>query len=155
MNDRAHLTNPAKRLPDLRLPPVAGGAPVSLLPARKSSVVVLLVHDVACAGCRAYIERTHAEKAEFASWDCDVVVITARAPEGKAPGRFTVLVDAENQLARALAIEPAALLVADQWGQVHEAWISGDAHDFPEPSALIEWARYLATVCPECEGEAL
>src|SRR5690606_28775006 len=32
---------------------------------------------------------------------------------------------------------------------------AGDDHRFLPPEELVEWARYLAVQCPECQGEAL
>ena len=53
-----------------------------------------------------------------------------------------------------IGMRAPAVLVLDQWGEVKET-IAVARHEFPERTALVAWARYLATQCPECEGEAL
>ena len=45
--------------------------------------------------------------------------------------------------------------VADPWGEVRMRHAAGAAHDLPSPAELVDWARFVAMQCPECEGEAL
>jgi hypothetical protein len=49
----------------------------------------------------------------------------------------------------------AAAVVADPWGEVRFRHHGGAAHDLPDPAELVDWARFIAIQCPECEGEAL
>jgi hypothetical protein len=48
--------------------------------------------------------------------------------------------------------EEAALVIADEWGEVYSVADAGTGHRFPTPPEIIEWVRFLAIQCPECEG---
>lgn len=60
-----------------------------------------------------------------------------------------------RRLQRFLRSEGAAVLVADPWGEVRFRHVAEAAHDLPEPAELVDWARFVAIQCPECEGESL
>jgi hypothetical protein len=47
------------------------------------------------------------------------------------------------------------VLIADQWGELRYVSPDGGGHPFPTPEEVTGWLRFLATQCPECEGEAL
>ena len=46
------------------------------------------------------------------------------------------------------------LLITDQWGEIVHVLASVDVDDLPMPRELLEWVEYVASRCPECEGEA-
>ncbi len=48
--------------------------------------------------------------------------------------------------------EAAWLAVVDEWGEVFEVVRFGADHGFPAPSGVVEWTRFVAIQCPECEG---
>jgi hypothetical protein len=49
----------------------------------------------------------------------------------------------------------AAVLIADQWGELRYVSPDGGGHSFPTPEEVTGWLRFLSIQCPECEGEAL
>jgi peroxiredoxin len=153
---------PTERLPDLRLPSVSGGAPVPLVPPGGRRVpIILAMHSADCADCRAFAQALAAADAELREWDVHVVVIVpgdvdeaARFADG-AGLPFPVVADAERKLWMRMGMEGAAAIVADPWGEVRMRHAAGAAHDLPSPAELVDWARFVAMQCPECEGEAL
>lgn len=153
---------PTERLPDLRLPYAAGGAPVSLVPPGGRRVpIILAVHSADCADCRAFALALAAADAELREWDAHVLIVipgavdeAARFAEGAALP-FPVVADAERKLWTRMGMEGAAAIVADPWGEVRMRHAAGAAHDLPSPAELVDWARFVAMQCPECEGEAL
>jgi peroxiredoxin len=153
---------PTERLPDLRLPSASGGAPVPLVPPGGRSVpVIVAVHGSGCAGCRAFAQALAAAGAELREWDAHVVVVVpgdvdqaARFADG-ALLPFPMLADEARRLWTRMGMEGAAAMVADPWGEVRMRHVAGSAHDLPPPAELVDWARFVAMQCPECEGEAL
>jgi len=153
MAARDELVHPARRLPDLALPS-ASGSMVRLRGGGRRSPVLVLVHARRCAACDAFVARLGSAAAALREWDGEVLVI---APAGEpAPGSdFPFLHDPEARVASALGVRAPAAVIADQWGEVHEAREAGEEHRFPTEAEIEEWLRFLAIQCPECEGEAL
>lgn len=152
---------PVERLPDLRLPSAAGGAPIPLVPSGGRRVPVMVcLHDADCAGCLAYAQSLAGAEAELREWDAHVVVVVpggveqaARFAEGAALP-FPVAVDEARKLWVRMGMEGAAAIVADPWGEVRMRHVADAAHDLPPPVEMVDWARFVAMQCPECEGEA-
>jgi peroxiredoxin len=154
---RIGLTQPSRRIPDFAFA-TRSGTPRSLRPAGRRSPVLVLVHPGACEACAAFIGRLRAASEMLHAWDGDVLVITPETlgDSGNASAeRFPLLSDPEQRLASALAIAPPAVVIADQWGEVHEITEAGDEHRFSGVDEIESWLRYLAIQCPECQGEAL
>ncbi|HEX8693106.1 MAG TPA: redoxin domain-containing protein [Longimicrobium sp.] len=151
----------ARRLPDLRLPSAPAGAPTPLRPPGRVSPVLVLVHGAGCEGCRAWLRRLAASSDGIAEWDGRVVILVPESPDSAAAMRedgfesFTILADPDRTLAARLGTSGAAVVIADQYGVIHEAADAGEGHDFPEPHEVVNWLQYLAVQCPECQGEAL
>jgi peroxiredoxin len=152
---------PVERLPELRLPSAPGAAPIPLVPTGGRRVpLVLAVHDADCAGCRAYARELAAADAELREWDAHVVIVVPGGVDqaaGFVEGAglpFSVAADAERKLWTRMGMQGAAVLVADPWGEVRMRHAAGAAHDLPAPAELVDWARFVAMQCPECEGEA-
>lgn len=151
----------ARRLPDVKLPAAPGGLPTPLRPPGRISPVVVLVDDAGCDACRAWLHRLAAASADIGEWDGRVILVVPAPPDqairitDDATKHFTILADPDRTLAARLGISAPAVVIADQYGEIHHAAPAGDAHDFPEPSEVVGWLRYLAVQCPECQGEAL
>ncbi|HYR07388.1 MAG TPA: redoxin domain-containing protein [Longimicrobium sp.] len=152
---------PTERLPDLRLPRAPGGAPVPLVaPGGRGVPIILAVHSADCAECRTFAQSLAAADAELREWDGRVMVVVPGGVEDAmrfAEGArlpFPVLADAERKLWTRMGMEGAAAIVADPWGEVRMRHVAGAAHDLPSPAELVDWARFVAIQCPECEGEA-
>jgi peroxiredoxin len=154
---RDDLVNPTGRLPELRLPALSGGATYALRLGRTSPVLAL-VHGAGCEPCERFVAELDALAPELREWDARVLVVGPEAPDDDGPprdSRFPRLSDPEGRLASALAVRAPAVVIADQWGAVHERSPAGDGHHFPAPAEIVDWLRFLAVRCPECEGEAL
>lgn len=116
-----------------RLVDARTGARVDLRTGRGPRVI-FVTHDTACAGCAAWLERLEAERAAFADWG----------------GRLTVVID-DADARVALGVTAAALLIVDEWGEVFFTAEGGAGHALPDSTEVIEWIRFIAVQCPECE----
>lgn len=158
--DRPSLVR-GKRLPHLRLP-AADGNTVPLVAAGGRQVpVIVRVDGVDCEPCRAYLRALAEVDAEMRAWDGRVLAVVPGAVEEAARladalhPPFPVLADADGRLWQRLGPRGAGVLVSDPWGEVRFRHEAGAAHAFPAPAELVDWARFVAIQCPECEGEAL
>lgn len=159
--DRTELTNPRKRLPDPRLFTVPGGElrPVRA-PGRRAPVLVLL-HGPKCAACRAWADALASASSALEEWDGAVrLVLPASADVASrfaetCTAPFPVVADPEQRVARGAGVRPPAVVIADPWGEIHLAASAGPGHGWPTTEEIVEWLRFLAIQCPECEGEAL
>lgn len=52
------------------------------------------------------------------------------------------------------SLPPPAVLIADRWGEIVMTDSARDVASLPKADDLVEWARFVAHACPECEGEA-
>jgi hypothetical protein len=148
---RSDLLNPSRRLPDLTLPDAREATPVRLRPTGDRSVLIVMIHPE-CPDCAGWLEKLAEQKEEIGSWKGDVRLVANEAGQLSYP--FRQLLDSENRLAHALGIAAPAVVIADQWGGIHEAAEAGEEHHFLPIESTVEWIRHLATSCPECEGEA-
>ena len=123
--------------------------------------VVVLVHDAACENCKGYLAELAAADAQLREWDGRVAVLVPAALEQvveyheAAELPFPVLSDPERRAWAALGLAGAAVLIADQWGELRYVSPDGGGHSFPTADEVTGWLRFLAIQCPECEGEAL
>lgn len=139
-----------ERLPALTLERV-GGEPVPLQRTRHGTSVLVLPH-ADCAACRDYLDRLGALADRFDAWGAAVLVVAAGGtPAEPLSGRAAgVLLDADDR-ARAglgLAADEAAVVVADRFGTVYR--VAAGGHELIEPDDLLEEARYMGSLCPEC-----
>jgi peroxiredoxin len=157
---RDQLTNPSRRLPDLSLPASSTGALTPVRRPGREARVVVLVHGSDCAECREYLEQLTRDRQSILDWDGLIFVVTPGAPGEtghsgsvlEAP--FLLLSDPAGSLARSVSLQAPAVAVADQWGEIHAGENAGPDHQFLAPAEIIGWLRFLATQCPECQGEA-
>ncbi|HEX5724143.1 MAG TPA: redoxin domain-containing protein [Longimicrobiaceae bacterium] len=150
---------PGERIPDLSFED-GSGCLTSLRAKGRQGVVVVLTHGPGCDACQRYLAELAAADAEHREWDGRVIALvpartgrTGAAPAAALP--FPVLADPERRTWAALGIEGAAVVIADQWGEVHEVSCAGAGHALPSAEDITQWLRFLAIRCPECEGEAL
>ncbi|HEX6038641.1 redoxin domain-containing protein [Longimicrobium sp.] len=159
--DRPRLAR-GERLPDLQLASAPDGSTMPLVaPGGRQVPVVVVLDDAECDACRAYLRRLAVADEEMRAWDGRVVAVVpgsvedaARVMEAVDPP-FPVLADPERTLWQRMRVDDAAVLVADPWGEARFRHEAGAAHDVPEPAELVDWARFMAIQCPECEGESL
>lgn len=149
--------NPGRRLPEITLPSVPDGTPLPIRTRGRNARVLLLLHPD-CPECGEYHRAIGERAAELQEWDGRVLAVLAGPIDADVPAQdraTDTAVDTDRTVPGALSVREPAVVVADQWGVIHAAEEAGAEHRFPEPEALVEWARYLAIRCPECEGEAL
>lgn len=151
MTNRAQLTDRQRHLPDIDL--ISSTSKHEPLLRHGRALLVVALHDVTCRLCNEFLRSLREVNDELNSWDMDVAVIAPDTAVAEKTLRW--FVDADSMFAQAMAIDAPAVLVVDQWRDVKELYEVGDNHNFPEAAALVAWARYLATQCPECEGESL
>lgn len=136
---------PRPRLAALALPSARGGVAVDVRPSRGPRVLVKL-HNGACAECHAYVAQIAARVDAIAEWGADVVVISPAAVRDGAG--LAVLVDA----AGAIVTGRLDVVVADEWGEIFHATEGGGVHDVIAADEVVEWVKFVAIQCPECEN---
>jgi len=144
------------RLPDLALPSVDGRSTVPLKPGGRLNPVIVALHGGGCEPCRAYLRDLASTAAELREWDAHVVVVAHDAEvavDQNLP--FPVVVDAERIFETRTGIAGAAVVIADQWGEIAHVAEAAQDHDLPSAREIVEWVQYLAIQCPECQGEAM
>ena len=146
------------RLPDLSLPSASGDGTVPLKPGGRRNPVIVAVHAGRCEHCRAYLRQLGESIADLREGDAHLVAITGDARDEAASAShlpFPVVVDPERTFAARTGLDGAAVVIADQWGEVAHVADAGAGHELPSAREVAEWVQYLAIRCPECEGEAL
>lgn len=132
----------------------------------RNPVVLAVLHGMDCEACADYRRDLIAARPDFATWDGRLVVA---APQAEAmPGAAAATGEAVRKTGapRAGAVPTGAVptgavtvpdtfggaprvIVADRFGDVYHVHGGGSAHALPEPRALEEWLRFIATQCPE------
>lgn|SRR5690606_33502727 len=149
------LKNPSDRLPDLVLPSATSGAGRTVRSSGRRAPVLVLVHGPDCTSCTAYLERLAEGRSEIQDWDGEVEVVSPSPFEERATlDGFVYLHDPDGRLARDLAVSPPAVVIADQWAVIRALEPAGESHEFISVDEVVEWLRFMAIECPECEGEA-
>lgn len=151
MTNRSQLTERQRHLPDVDL--ISSNGTSEPLMRHGRALLLIMTHDASCLSCFEYLKSLSRVSDELSSWDMEAAVISTDASAAEIP--FRCFLDADRRFADATGIEPPAVMVVDQWRDVKELYEAGVNHNFPEAEALMAWARYLATQCPECEGESL
>lgn len=98
--------------------------PLDRVRARRIDATALLLPGT--ADTTAYTDALAARADDFAAWDGRVA---ERPPDG---------------------LEAHRLLILDRYGQVYAVHEAATTEELPDPDALEEWFRFLATACPEC-----
>lgn len=139
------------RLPFLALPQVLGGPEQNLRGGRGPRVLVTM-HDLRCDRCLGYVEELAALASRLEEWGARVSVITPGNGEANADALFEVdlpvLRDADGRIARG----QLAVIIADEWGEVYFASEPDDLHGAIPVAEVLDWVRFIAIQCPECEG---
>lgn len=151
-----------RSIPDLTLPRGSDGVPTRLRTTGRENTVLILLHSAACRGCIDYLRSLVAAREGLQDWDGRVVAVVpagvseaGRVREAVEPS-FLVLADPDGRCREACGVGGGSIIIADQWGEVFHVYAGEpDSHDFPAPDEVVEWLRFLAIQCPECQGEAL
>jgi hypothetical protein len=155
MSEKSELTRHKHRIPDDLLASASGEA--SYVGSRYSLVLVF-PHQKPCVQCQRYLDELSRESPEFASWDSQLVlIVTGRESAGLLRGKsaFRLIRDPQTRLLATAGILAPGIVIVDQWRDIQHAQAAGTEHAFPTVQEVLSWVRYLATQCPECEGESL
>lgn len=133
---------------------VATAVPVDLR-AGKGPRALVAIHSITCPECRRYVrERVASAAREIAEWGGRLTVVV---PDGRAnAATFAETTTDALEIVRAekdaFGSGHAALIVTDEWGEVHFVADAGAGHELPPAEELVAWVKFLAIQCPECEG---
>ena len=151
-----------KRLPELRFPSLSGDTPIPLRPPGRQGAVLLLLHTASCRECIAYLESLAEVRDQLADWDGRVLAVVPEDGDATPTGLvdralpFLLARDEGGRCASSCDLPPGSLVIADQWGEVfHIHRGRPEEHGFPGPEEVVEWLKFVAIQCPECQGEAL
>lgn len=137
-------------LPHTRVRRASDGLEVDVRRGR-GPLVLFSAHAMGCAGCRAYLRDLLAREEDWSVWGARVYGIVT-----EEPGEFSganeqidkLLIDEKHVLAEG----SARMVVADEWGEIFWTAAAGDGHALPSVDEVLEWVRFVAIQCPECEG---
>lgn len=114
--------------------------------------ILFTSHPADCGPCAEYARRLIDSAARFQEWDARLLLVRPGPVGPAAPGSeasgIVYLADPENEIARGAA----TVVVADEWGEVYQAWDAADGHELPGVDELVEWLQFVGIQCPECEG---
>ena len=140
-----------ERVPDVSLPTLEGDATVPLRARRTGTVLVLLAAAEATPPREvdaAWLQLLAANVEALREWDGRVVVVLDGESQRTVPAlssSLDVVADAQRRVARATGLDAPALVIADQWGEVHAALPARDA--WPPLEEVVSWLRYMAIRC--------
>lgn len=157
---RSEMTNPPRRLPEVTLPSETTGVATPMNRRGRVAPIVILVHGGPCERCTDFLRQLDQAHEAITEWDGRLLAVrSGQGAQRSAPLvdglKFQVLLDPEARFASRLSLEAPAVVIADQYGEVHVAEVAGEGHDFITPPEIADWAKFLAIQCPECQGEAL
>lgn len=127
----------------------------------RNPLVLAVLHDMECEPCADYRRDLIAARPDFATWDGRLVIAAPHAEATPAATAATGEAVRKTGAPRADAVPTGAVtvpdtfggaprvIVADRFGDVYHVHDGGPAHALPEPRALEEWLRFIATQCPE------
>lgn len=154
-----------RAIPVATLPTVDDGA-LSIASLRgKRQAALFFGHDSECLACFGYARQLAASHADLGEADAVALIVVASDPAAAAEWRHgvdertAILADADGAWKRAVTaaieVDPgdAVVIVLDRYGAPRAGAAAAEAGGLPDPSALVEWLRFIALDCPECSGE--
>ncbi|HET9949495.1 MAG TPA: hypothetical protein VFQ22_11280 [Longimicrobiales bacterium] len=140
-----------------RLPAVGFSAPSGEaveLRGRHGPVVVLAVGGDECAGCADWVRALEEQGDQLARWGASVFVVLPRGGAGggleaRAHGTARLVTDDTGALAG--GGPGAAVLVADEWGEIYFSRHAPSGRELPGADEVFDWLRFVAIQCPECD----
>jgi hypothetical protein len=139
------------RVPSITMTANPGGERFELRPSRGPRVFVSL-HSSDCEECIDYARKIAAVRESVEAWGADLVIVSGDASLSTnslpAPFDLTVIEDPDRVICRGRL----EVIVVDEWGEVHFASDGNGAHNPLLPAEVVEWAKFVAIQCPECEG---
>lgn len=139
------------RVPSTTMTAHPGGECFELRPSRGPRVFVSL-HSTDCEECIDYARKIAAVREPVEAWGADLVIVSGDVSRSAEPAvaqlDLTVIEDRDRVLCRGRL----DVIVADEWGEIHFASEGKGAHNPLPPEEVVEWAKFVAIQCPECEG---
>jgi hypothetical protein len=130
--------------------PRADGQGAMALSGQQASLLVF-VHPAPCEACNRFLVELAGAVDDLRAWATRPLAVAA---EGDTAGDhpFPFLVDEDGAARRRLGIgeDEAAVILADQWGEVFEVATFGAAHGFPLAGHVVESAKIVDLSCGEC-----
>jgi hypothetical protein len=99
---------------------------------QRENLLLLLLPGQPSGPESAYVAALRAREADWTSFDTACVITRDDLPGAPRPG----------------------VVIADRWGEIHLVQDARAVAELPPVDHLVEWLRYIAHKCPECEGEA-
>ena len=150
------MTSPERpRLPDATLPAIGCGPGAPLRARRQGTVLVLLATPLAERDLE-YARALAAHEPELREWDGRALVVlegaeSAPASVGAALEALQlpipVLADAGSRVAAAAGVSAPAVVIADQWGEVHAAETASGGAPWLPRDEIVAWLKYLSIRC--------
>lgn len=148
---------PGDRLPPMELSAAPDGKLLRVQTQTRDAIVLLLVPARSDAW-KEYVSVLAEAAPDIEQWYARIlVVISAGLNEAGrlreyVDGRLTVLADpgAGTHRQSGLDAKRAALLIVDRYGEVYDAVDAAHPGQLPTVADVEEWAKFLATQCPEC-----
>jgi hypothetical protein len=139
------------KLPTVSLKPCSE-AGHSVLSRSRGPRVFVAVHELGCRTCIRYVQQVGHIQDEIASWDGHVAVVgqecNRASPAALAALGVAVLEDPDHLLADG----NLSVVIADEWGEIYFASESENLHGAISPAEVLEWVKFVAIQCPECEA---
>lgn len=134
------------------IPSAPAGTAVRLRSGRGARAIFLM-HASSCIACLDYARSLIAVKNDIAEWDGRLTIVLRESLEAATAlhaafgGAAQVLADSEGRL----GLDGGCLVIADEWGEVHFSTTVNAEHMLPEPAEVVDWVRFTAIQCEECE----
>lgn len=139
------------RLPSVELRDSSRDAEVSMGRSRGARVLVTL-HRQDCEECIDYVTALASARERLESWGADMVVISPETLSDGGSALAGLGVPVLEDPTGAVADGRLAVLIADEWGEVYFASEPTGIHGPIAPDEVVEWVKFIAIQCPECEG---
>lgn len=155
-NQRAtrHSTHPFRkgdRLPAVGLQDPVRQTEVELRPSRGPRVVVPL-HQHECDVCLRYVTGLAATRDRLESWGADLLVVSPEPVSSRVPALDAFAVPVLEDPTGIVADGRLSVIIVDEWGEVYFASEPDGVHSTVAAEEVVEWVKFIAIQCPECEG---
>jgi hypothetical protein len=125
---------------------------VSVLNASRGPRVFVAVHALGCKTCIEYVKQVVHMQDELSSWGGHVTVVCPECSGDSAAALAPLGVPVLEDRISLLAVGRLTVIIADEWDEIYFASESEDVHGVISPDEVLEWVKFVAIQCPECEG---
>jgi hypothetical protein len=99
---------------------------------QRRNLVLVTIDAIDSGDSRNYVSGLSDRIAQFRTQNTELVITREQVPGVPHPGA----------------------VVADKWGEIISVRAASEMAELPSAEDLSDWIHYVATQCPECEGEA-